>query len=131
LGIIPTETFAYYARRFCRIYVFGNLSKYDNIPGYPYHPRPSDFWLRVHESRSWSSFVAVGQPSLEGHDTLPDWREAQFDNENYGTYVIGGPTHGFSGEGGNVDAIEAMAKERLSERCGFLNSPEIVKELQY
>lgn len=51
------------------IYVFGNLTKYD-VPGYPYHSRPSDYRLRVQESRSWSSFVSVGQPSLEGHNTL-------------------------------------------------------------
>ena len=53
------------------LYVFGNLSKYD-IPGYDYDPKPSDFVLRDQESRSWSSFTAVGRPSLEGHDTLPD-----------------------------------------------------------
>jgi hypothetical protein len=112
------------------IYVFANLSKYD-VPGYPYHPRPSDYRLRVQESRSWSSFVAVGQPSLDGHNTLRGWKEAQFENENYGTYVIGGPHEGFSGSGGDPGAIAAMAEEKLGERCGFLNSPEIVMELQY
>ena len=113
------------------IYVFGNLSKYDNIPGYPYHPRPSDFRLRVQESRSWSSFVSVGEPSLDGRDTLSGWQLAQFDNDNYGTFVIGGPHEGFSGAGGDPGAIDAMAQEKLGERCGFLNSPEIVKQMQY
>jgi hypothetical protein len=45
--------------------------------------------------------------------------------------VIGGPTGGYSGPGGSPEAIEVMAAEKLTERCGFLNSPEIVKEIQY
>ena len=112
------------------IYIFGNLSKYD-VPGWPYHPRPSDFRLRVLESRSWSSFVAVGRPSLEGHKTLQGWEQAQFDDQNYGVYVIGGPSPGYSGSGGDARARKIVAEEKLGQRCGFLNSPEIVKELQY
>ena len=114
------------------IYVFGNLSKYD-VAGYPYHPRPSDYRLQVVESASWSSFVAVGQPSLEGKETLQRWKQAEFpgENGNYGTYVIGGPHEGYAGVGGDPKAIEAMNAEKLGERCGFLNSPEIVKEMQY
>ena len=66
------------------LYVFGNLSKFD-VPGYPYHPTALDFQLRDQESRSWSSFTAVGKPSLPRHDTLQGWKTAQFDDENYGT----------------------------------------------
>ena len=112
------------------IYVFGNLSKYD-IPGYGYNPTPEDYRLRIQESRSWSSFVATGRPSLDGHDTLKGWRQAQFDDPNFGTIVIGGPNEGYSGVGGDRDAVEAMAAEKLGPRCGFLNSAEIIKELQY
>ena len=113
------------------IYVFGNLTKYD-LPGWPYHPRPSDYRLRVQESRSWSLFAALGEPSgHKGPNTLHGWKPADFDDQNYGTMVIGGPTGGYSGPGGSPEAIEVMAAEKLTERCGFLNSPEIVKEIQY
>jgi carboxylesterase type B len=112
------------------IYVFGNLTKFD-VPGWPYHPRPSDYRLRVQQSRSWSLFAATGNPSGEGLNTLHGWKPADFEDENYGTFVIGGPTGGYSGPGGSEAAREVMAAEKLTERCGFLNSPEIVKEIQY
>ena len=112
------------------IYVFGNLTKYD-LPGWPYHPRPSDHRLRVQESRSWAHFAATGQPSDDGLNTLHGWKPADFSDENYGTFVIGGPTGGDSGPGGSDEARQVMAAEKLTERCGFLNSPEIVKQIQY
>ena len=110
--------------------MFGNLSKYD-YPGWPYRPSAEDYYLRVHESRSWSSFTALGQPTLEGHDTLLGWKQADFNDENYGTYVVGGPNPGYSGSGGSAKAREIMSTEKLQERCGFLNSPDIIKQLQY
>jgi carboxylesterase type B len=113
------------------VFVFGNLSKFD-VPGIPYHPSKSDFELRDQESRSWSTFAAIGEPSLEGHDTLPGWQKADFDDENFGVYVIGGPDRGFSGSTqSSPRARRVMAEEKLQERCGFLNRPDIVKELQY
>lgn len=137
------------------LYMFGNISRFD-IKGcvdrlsylkqtpssrihllffrFAYNPTPEDFYLQKHESRSFSSFVAVGRPSLDGHDTLPGWEKAQFADENYGTYVIGGGSPGYSGTGStsNAEARAVMAKkEKLSVRCGFLNSPEIVKEMRY
>ena len=114
------------------IYVFGNLSRYDT-KYVAYHPDAQDYYLEKHESRSWSSFVATGQPSLEGHATLPGWEKADFKDENFGTYVIGGPFMGYSGTGSSssAQARRIMAEEKLQERCGFLNSPEIIKELQY
>ncbi len=112
------------------IYVFGNLSKYD-YPDYPYNPTSEDEYLRVHESRSWSSFTALGKPTVNGLKTLPAWSEADFTDENYGVYVIGGPHAGYSGPAGILEAQEIMAAEKLQERCGFLNSPEIIKQLQY
>lgn len=69
------------------IYIFGNLSKYD-VPSWPYRPTPEDYRLRVQESRSWSLFTAIGQPSLEGHETLQGWETAEFDDQNYGTSTL-------------------------------------------
>lgn len=112
------------------LYVFGNLTKFD-YPGWPYNPTKSDFRLCDQSSKSWSSFVAVGQPSLEGHDTLPGWEQAAFSNENFGTYVAGGAYRGYSGTDGKSRPIEIMAAEKLQERCGFLNSPEIRLQQQY
>ncbi len=107
-------------------YVFGNITLFDP------QPSQSDLRLETEETRSWSSFTAVGRPSLENHKTLQGWQPAEFGNENYGTYVIGGPYEGYSGStGGNAASQKIMAAERLSERCGFFNSPKIVKELLY
>jgi hypothetical protein len=98
-----------------------------------YHPRPSDFVLARQESKSWSSFTAVGQPTLEGHDTLAGWEKAEFEDENFGTYVIGGDYSGYSGTGPSSSAAarEIMAAEHLQARCGFLNSPEIRLQMRY
>ena len=112
--------------------MFGNLSLY-NTSAATYHPNESDYALVAHQSRSWSSFASVGQPSLRNKETLQGWETAYEpgrDMMDARLYVIGGPNEGISeleGEG----AIEAVAKEKLKERCGFLNSEEIVKQLQY
>lgn len=113
------------------LYVFGNLSKFD-IPGLPYNPSAEDFLLRDQESRSWATFAALGHPSLEGHNTLPGWLPAEFSDDNYGVYVIGGPKKGCSGtSGSNSWARKAITEEKLKVRCGFLNSPDIVREIRY
>ena len=57
--------------------------------------------------------------------------KADFNDENYGVYVIGGPTPGYSGSGGSANARAVVAAQKLQERCGFLNSPEIIQQLQY
>lgn len=111
-------------------YIFGNLSHFNQYD-WPYNPTDSDKRLAIQQSRSWASFTALGKPSLEGHGTLQGWAKAQFDDENYGAYVIGGPYQGFSGSGGNKLSKKHMAFAKLRERCGFLNSPEIVREIQY
>jgi carboxylesterase type B len=109
-------------------YVFGNLTVYPGILS----DAPSDIRLRNRESRSWSTFTALGHPSLAGHDTLRGWLPADFGDENYGAYVIGGPNEGDSGPANpSSKARAAMAKERLAERCGFLTSRSIVKEEQF
>ena len=58
---------------------------------------------------------------------------ADFSDEHYGTYVIGGKYAGYSGQGkGSVaKARKIMALERLGERCGFLNSREVRKQMLY
>uniref|UniRef100_A0A0W0F3M1 Carboxylic ester hydrolase n=1 Tax=Moniliophthora roreri TaxID=221103 RepID=A0A0W0F3M1_MONRR len=111
-------------------YVFANFGAY-NVTG-DIHPTKGDIELQKLESRSWSSFASSGRPSLDGKETLEDWKPG-YGAGNASTrsvYVIGGPNSGLTsleGEG----ATAAVARQRLVERCAFLNSPDTVKQLQY
>ncbi|GIZ44138.1 hypothetical protein CKM354_000734600 [Cercospora kikuchii] len=110
-------------------YSFGNLSHYD-IYDFPFHPSPEDYALVPRESRSWTSFAALGRPSID-NTTLQGWHKANFEDENYGIYIIGGPEEGYGGVNGSHAAREALKKQKLKERCGFLISPEIVRQQEY
>ena len=54
LGAVHTSEFAY---------VFANFSHY-NQSGLPIAPTEADYVLQRQESRSWSTFAAIGQPFL-------------------------------------------------------------------
>lgn len=111
-------------------YVFGNVTIFSSrVLGVEYNITAADVGLRNRESTSWTTFAASGQPSLTGHDTLSGWQPVDFEDETFGVYVIGGPDGGDSGLADQ--AREAMEAQRLKERCGFLNSPEIIRQLQY
>lgn len=110
--------------------MYGNLSIFNvtdaGLPGYHFAPSASDYELARQLPRSWSSFAATGNPSLSGKDTLPGWTSAFPGGEGDGdVYIIGGPREGMSGNN------SAFAKEKLGVRCGFLNSAEVIKQLQY
>lgn len=50
--------------------------------------------------------------------------------DNAWVYVIGGPNEGMSsleGEG----AVDAIAVQKLKERCGFLNREDVIAQLKY
>ncbi|KAJ7126758.1 Alpha/Beta hydrolase protein [Mycena epipterygia] len=108
-------------------YVFGNFSHYDMYGLQPVITPADEALLRA-ESRSWSGFVATGDPSV-GRSTLRGWLEAVFDDENYGIYVIGGPSAGYGAVNGS--ARTELAKQKMSQRCGFLNQPDIVLQQNY
>ena len=91
---------------------------------------PAEIKLAMEESRSWSSFTATGSPST-GDGSLQGWERANFGDQNYGIYVIGGSNAGYAGSDGDQAAKQALAAEKLQARCEFLNRPEIIKELQY
>ncbi|KAF2719196.1 putative lipase [Polychaeton citri CBS 116435] len=120
-GVVHTSEFAY---------VFGNFSHYVDVDGLP-NPKftESDYALLTRESRSWSTFAATGQPSLDDHKTLQGWRPA-FKGQQTGVYVIGGPSPGFSTVTG-PGSSEAVRAQKLKERCDLLNSPEIVRQLDW
>lgn len=118
LGPVHTSEFAY---------TMANLSHY-NVSGFPFNPTAEDYRLQIQESRSWSSFVATGQPSLFAKNTLQGFEPAFVGNQTR-IYVVGGDEEGLTtldGEGSTA----GMRQERLRERCGYLNSPDIVKQLQ-
>lgn len=122
LGAIHTSEFAY---------VFGNISHYDvDVQGYRFNPADSDYRLQTQVSRSWSAFAAVGRPSVERKQTLRGWEKAFSSDGETRIFVVGGPEEGLSaldGEG----ASDALARQRLRERCGFLNSEEIRGQMDF
>ncbi|TPX14715.1 uncharacterized protein E0L32_005110 [Thyridium curvatum] len=131
LGPVHTSEFAY---------VFGNLSHYDTN-GYPFAPTPADYALERRGARSWATFAATGRPSLEGHDTFrgfgPAFPPAAKTTTTTTTcrkdafvFVVGGPHEGLAALDG-PKSTPAIRAQKLRERCAFINSPEIIAELQY
>ncbi|KAK7746809.1 hypothetical protein SLS53_001997 [Cytospora paraplurivora] len=118
LGPMHTSEFAY---------IFGNISHY-NTDDFPFNPDPSDWALQSRGSKSWSTFVATGVPSLEKHDTFQGFTPAFEQKNETKIYVVGGPHEGLSPIDG-PNAEPALAAEKLRSRCGFLNSPEIIAAL--
>ncbi|KAF9261253.1 alpha/beta-hydrolase [Marasmius fiardii PR-910] len=124
LGVIHTSELAY---------VFAN---FDDLIFYftgDINPTPEDYELQRRQSRSWSTFANRGQPTLDGHETLEGWDPA------YGTeggmfdaslYVIGGPAAGLSPLDGS-GAKPEVARQKLRDRCGFLNSEDVIAQLRY
>lgn len=127
LGIVHTSELPY---------VFGGFGLY-NTSASTVYPTASDYELNRAQSRSWSTFANVGRPSLDGKTTLQGWQGSydSWDGDVEGVvgtkiYVIGGAEGGLSALDG-VESKEAVAAEKLGERCGFLNKPEVVLQLQY
>lgn len=116
-------------------YVFGNFTPYlDTWPAGLVSPGASDHELLERQSRSWSTFAALGRPGLgAGNKTLEGWEPAYAVGDgamDASVYVVGGPQPGMSGLGGggvNADVVG----EKLRERCGFLNRRDVIEELKY
>ena len=49
------------------------------------------------------------------------------DREGAKMMVIGGPEAGMSG----LDGGDAVGRQKLGDRCGFLNQPAIIRQLRY
>ncbi|KNG48135.1 para-nitrobenzyl esterase [Stemphylium lycopersici] len=67
-GVVHTSEFAY---------IFDSMQAY-NMSDYPLNPTESDYELARRASRSWSTFVATGVPTMSGPGsaTLLNWNEA-------------------------------------------------------
>lgn len=125
LGVIHTSELAY---------VFGNFTPYAHTwPPNLIVPSQEDYALLRQMSRSWSTFAAVGRPSVEGKDTLAGWESAyQIGAEmmDASMFVVGGPEPGMSGLGDDVANTDVGAQQ-LKERCGFLNRADVIQQLKY
>ncbi len=122
-GPVHTSEFAY---------VFGNLSTY-NVSGYPFQPTPDDYGLAVRASRSWSTFAATGRPGVDGRGTTfqgfqPAFSQSQ--DDTYSVFVAGGSSEGLSAIDG-VNSSPAVRAQKLRERCGYINSLEVIEQLRY
>ncbi|KAI0140042.1 carboxylesterase family protein [Hypoxylon sp. NC0597] len=127
LGVIHTSEFAY---------IFGNLSHYDFSPAYPFAPTDSDYDLVKRGSRSWSTFASLGVPGQQGRDTFTGFAPSfavgtqAGDDATYSVFVAGGPDEGLSAvEGPGSKSV--VAAQKLKERCAFINSNKVIKELKF
>lgn len=116
-------------------YVYANFSHYNESDLTGFAPTEDDEALRPRQARSWASFAAIGQPSLNSRETLQGWEPA-FEGimganvtDPY-IYVIGGASPGLSAVEGQ-NASRALAMQKLKERCEFLNSPDIIEQLKF
>ncbi|KAL0063547.1 hypothetical protein AAF712_009556 [Marasmius tenuissimus] len=123
LGAVHTSEFPY---------IFANFSAFNESGGL--HPTADDFELQKRQSRTWSGFANEGKPSLDGRETLEGWESAYGSGQSgmfdASLYVIGGPHSGLSpldGKGANPE----LEKQQLRERCLFLNSADVVAQLEY
>ncbi|KAE9367282.1 alpha/beta-hydrolase [Stipitochalara longipes BDJ] len=115
-------------------YIYGNLSLFNftnvGLPDYTFSLSSSDYELAKQLPRSWTSFAYTGNPTLDRKETLPGWASAFPTGKGDGNvYVIGGGQEGMSGIDGehNVE----IEKEKLGERCAFLNSASVIEQLKY
>ncbi|KAM3086947.1 hypothetical protein ACMFMG_001062 [Clarireedia jacksonii] len=125
LGVIHTSELGY---------LFSDLELFNvtdlNLPGYTFAPTESDYALAKSLPRSWISFGKSGKPS-KGNGTLPGWTSAfPYGKGDGEVYIIGGGDNGMSQVTAN-GTNKALVKQRLVERCGFLNSPEVIEQLLY
>ncbi|KAJ7894096.1 putative lipase [Mycena leptocephala] len=122
LGVVHTSEFAY---------IFGNLSHYDDGRA-PFHPNPADWALETRGTRSWSTFVTLGRPGVVGKNTFQGFDVAFPVNGTDGPFIFvaGGPNEGYYALDG-LKSTETVERQRLRERCGFLNSDEVIAQMKF
>ncbi|PVI05016.1 alpha/beta-hydrolase [Periconia macrospinosa] len=143
MGVIHTSEFAY---------IWGNLSTY-NVSGYPFNPTDEDYNLMHRMSRTWSKFVSSGVVNdgpiflnasvgvESGTGQAPQaWMHAFWDGSDplsptnspgYAhVYTVGGANEGFFPIDG-PDAPEVWRKQKLVQKCGYLNTPSVVRQLGF
>ncbi|KAJ7747192.1 putative lipase, partial [Mycena olivaceomarginata] len=116
LGVVHTSEFAY---------IFGNLSHYDDGRA-PFHPNPGDWALETRGTRSWSTRGVVGKNTFQGFDVAfpANGMDGPF------IFVAGGPNEGYYALDG-PKSTETVERQRLRERCGFLNSDGVIAQMKF
>ncbi|KAJ7730448.1 putative lipase [Mycena metata] len=122
LGVIHTSEFAY---------IFGNLSHYDDGQE-PFLPSSRDWALETRGTRSWSTFASLGRPGVVGKNTFQGFDVAFPANGTDGPFIFvaGGPNEGYYALDG-PKSTETVERQRLRERCGFLNSDEVIAQMKF
>jgi hypothetical protein len=139
LGVVHTSEFAYMfnnishydskqENKYLTTWNQTKLTKYLTVNDYSYNPTASDQRLAIRETRSFSTFASLGQPSLKGHGTLEGWEPAFGANNETRVFVIGSEEEGLHSLS---DGSSVIGRQRLEERCAFINSPEVVEQLQF
>ncbi|KAF9261268.1 alpha/beta-hydrolase [Marasmius fiardii PR-910] len=124
LGVVHTSELGYVFADFANLTI-GDTGKIQ--------PTFADFELERRVSRSWSTFANRGRPTLDGHETLEGWESAYGSESGMfdaNLYVIGGPSGGISPLDGD-GAKPEVKRQKLRERCGFLNREDVVAQLKY
>ncbi|TID27690.1 carboxylesterase family protein [Venturia nashicola] len=113
-------------------YVFAQFADY-NTTGYTVYPTPSDFALLERQSRSWTSFAWTGRPSVSGKKTLEGWNGSYDGWKGDIEGVRGTKVYTIGGENAGLSEIDrgAIAGQKLASRCAFLNSADVIRQLQY
>jgi hypothetical protein len=121
-------------------YVFGSVGEYGEA-GYPVAPTGADYALVGRGARAWSGFAATGRPGGHGHgggdggegfkgfETAFGGEDGE-EGEDVRVFVVGGPEEGLSSVDGR-GAREAVQRQRLRERCAFINSDEMIEQIGY
>ncbi|KAJ6528132.1 putative lipase [Mycena capillaripes] len=122
LGVVHTSEFAY---------IFGNLTHYNDGRA-PIDPNPTDWALETRGTRSWSTFASLGRPGVVGKNTFQGFDVAFPATGTDGPFIFvaGGPDEGFYALDG-PKSTEVVERQRLRERCGFLNSDEVIAQLKF
>jgi carboxylesterase type B len=121
-------------------YVFGSVGEYD-AAGYPVEPTEADYALVGRGARAWAGFAATGRPGGHGGGGGGGGGEEGFrgferafgggdGEEEVRVFVVGGPEEGLSSIDGR-GAREAVRRQRLRERCAFINSDEMIEQMGY
>lgn len=104
-------------------YVFDEVARFNATP--------ADTVLAKQVSGSWSRFATSGHPSSSRGMTIKDWQAAWAPEtvsrlEKARVMIIGGPYSGMSRLEGVKDAL---TDQRLVERCGFILSEKVLREI--
>ncbi|KOS17925.1 Lipase 4 [Escovopsis weberi] len=137
-------------------YVYSNARAFEVLGVRSPFTTDSDARLADRGSRTFSTFASVGRPGLPHRDTFQGFvpafgarlhasasansnSSASLDVDvdvdgdgdwNVNVFIAGGPAEGSSALDGPW-AREEMRVQRLRERCGFINSPEMIEQLRY